>query len=257
VTRPTAARGVPAIPIAAVLAMAASVGCAAFAAIGIAGLAGLAGLVGCAHQRRSPPDVVRAFADFVVRGDWDQAYSLMSEDYRRRVSLAAFRGEMEAERKTVAGDASRLAREDLDGPVAAVVRTRTGDRVRLTFDRAGWKLEDQPLAPFGQQSPRAALRTFVRAVEQRRYDVVLRLVPERRRGRLDEQTLRLYWEGPDSAPHRRLLSLLRANLEAPIVELGTEAHMPYSESGAENDRTSEGEVRFLFEEGVWKVEDVH
>jgi hypothetical protein len=123
--------------------------------------------------------------------------------------------------------------------------------VRLTFDGSGWRLDDQPLAPFGQQSPRAALRTFVRAVEQRRYDVVLRLVPERRRGRIDVQTLRLYWEGPDSAPHRRLLALLRANLDAQIVELGTEAHMPYGEAGAE----SEGEVRFLFEEGVWKVED--
>ena len=227
---------------------------AAAATLAVAAV-GVAGETGCAHQRGSPPDVARAFAELVARADWERAYALMSEDYRRRVSLVAFRGEMEGERKVVAADASRLAGAELDGAVVAVVRTRAGDRVRLTFDGSGWRLDEQPLAPFGQHSPRAVLRTFVRALEQRRYDVVLRLVPERRRGRLDEQTLRLYWEGPDSAPRRRLVAALRANLEAPIVELGTEAYMPYTAPGAENDPNRDGEVRFLFEKGVWKVED--
>jgi glutamate racemase len=41
------------------------------------------------------------------------------------------------------------------------------------------------------------------------------------------------------------LSELRASINAPIVELGDEAHMPYGER----------EVRFVREDGIWKIDD--
>lgn len=231
----------------------AAIAVAVFVAAGF--VAGTASIAGCAHHGHSPSDVVRDFAVAIERGDHAHAYALMSSDYRRRVSLEKFRAEIDAERQNVIRDAAALAHASLR-PAHAQVETRAGDRVPLTLEGDGWRLGEQPLVPFGQQSPRAALRTFVRAVTERRYDIVLRLVPGQHRPRITESMLRIYWEGPDSGPHRRLLDLLRMNLEAPIIELGTEAQMPYGPGNQHGEhREDEGEVRFLLEGGVWKIDD--
>lgn len=206
----------------------------------------------CAHRTASPSDVVRDFASAVQHGDYDHAYLLMSADYRRKVPLSQFRAEIDVERQSVALDAANLVQGLARGsprPARSDVETPAGEHVALILQGGVWKLSEQPLAPFGQQSPRAALRTFVRAIGQRRYDVVLRLLPARHRSQVTEAKLRLYWEGPEARPHRQLLDLLHANLDAPIIELGGEAQMPYGRDG------QEGEVRFLFEEGVWKIDD--
>ena len=69
----------------------------------------------------------------------------------------------------------------------------------------------------------------MRALEQRRYDVLGRLVPARYRAGLTADKLRQYWEerGEDT---RALIARLRAAIAAPIVESGDEAHMPYGRS---------------------------
>jgi hypothetical protein len=59
--------------------------------------------------------------------------------------------------------------------------------------------------------------------------------------------LRDYWEGERRAENQKLLKALRAHVNAAIVETGDEARMPYDETA---------EVRFLREDGVWKIEDV-
>ena len=220
--------------------------------------AGLAAHAGCAHPAPAPPEVVRFFATAVAGGQWERAYGLMSDDYRRRVSLAKFRAEIQSDRQIIDADAIALSKEASGGPVRAIVETRGGERIALVLDGGAWRLEDQPLSPFGQQSPRAALRTLVRAVERRRYDIVLRLVPARHRPSVTEQALRAYWEGGASDAQKRLLQALRAHLDAPIVDLGREAYMPFGSLGPSGDAASsgsEGEVRFVLEDGVWKIED--
>lgn len=206
--------------------------------------------VACAHPQAAPGETLQAFARAAESGDWSAAYALMADDYRRRVPLEAFRAECEADRKIVGADANRLQRDRVRRS-EATVRTESGREVRLIFEAGGWKLAEQPITPFGQQSPRAALRTFLRAIDQRRYDVLLRLVPARLRSRVTIESLRIYWEGPRSEAHRRVLDPLRDSAEAPIIELGGEAQMPF---GAK--REEEGEVRFIFEDGMWKIDDM-
>ncbi|HEY5088841.1 MAG TPA: hypothetical protein VIK30_02670, partial [Polyangia bacterium] len=99
---------------------------------------------------------------------------------------------------------------------------------------------------WGQGTPRAALRTFVRALDERRYDIVLRLVPDRYRAGLSADQLRVYWEGDRRKENAALLAQLRAAATAPIVEAGDEAHLPYPPGR---------EVRLVREGGQWKVED--
>ena len=86
----------------------------------------------------------------------------------------------------------------------------------------------------------------MRALQQHRYDVVLRLCPNRHRATLSIDTLRAAWEGDQREENARLLARLRAAIRAPIVESGEEARMPYGDRG---------EVRFVREDGLWKIED--
>jgi hypothetical protein len=119
------------------------------------------------------------------------------------------------------------------------------ERIGLVREGGGWRLEDRPLDPYGQGTPRAALRAFVRAVETRRYDVLMRLAPARFRGALSAPKLRAFWEGEQAAQNRPLLRELRLNLTAPISEEGDEAFMTYG---------SNRQVRFVREEGTWCIE---
>jgi hypothetical protein len=102
-----------------------------------------------------------------------------------------------------------------------------------------------PFEVMGQGTPRAALRTFVRAAESGRFDVLLRLVPSRFRTSVTADKLRAFWQGEAAAPARAMLRELRLNLDARIYEEGDEAYMPY---GARR------QARFVREDGVWKLE---
>jgi hypothetical protein len=126
-----------------------------------------------------------------------------------------------------------------------------GEPVTLVEEGGRWLVDDPTLfEPWSQRTPRAALRSFVRALEQQRYDVVLRLCPTQRRPTLSVDALRAYWEGEHKADNAALLARLRAALDAPapghpMVETGDEARMPYPG----------GEVRLVREDGAWKIEN--
>ncbi|HET6279454.1 MAG TPA: hypothetical protein VFH73_00750 [Polyangia bacterium] len=206
------------------------------------------GAGGCARRAAGPSDTVATFVAAVERQDFDAAYGLMSSDYRKRVSAETFRAELAvaARDSDTAAVARRLRERAARGPLRAEVEVDLGEKVALVQQDGGqWRMESQPFAVYGQQTPRAALRSFVRALELRRYSVALRLVPSRFRATVTVDSLREYWEGARKAENAKLLEALRANMGAPIIELGDEAHMPYG------DR----EVRFVREDGLWKIED--
>ncbi len=112
-------------------------------------------------------------------------------------------------------------------------------------ENGGWRLDGQPFAPFNQATPRACLRTFLRAAESRRYDVLLRLVPRRFRSAVTLDGLRLAWEGEQAAQNRALLRELRLHAGDRIAEDGDEAVMAYGVNR---------QVRFVREEGAWRIE---
>jgi hypothetical protein len=199
----------------------------------------------CVARSGSPPSTVLAYAAAVERRDHAAAYQLMSSGFRQRVPLTDFRRQLEENSAEVAADV-RVLRGSADRWAGRVEVPLPGDdRVALVREGGGWRLEDRPLDPYGQSTPRAALRAFVRAVENRRYDVLLRLAPTRFRGILSADKLRAFWEGEQAAQNRRLLRELRLNLNSPISEEGEEAFMTYG---------SNRQVRFVREEGSWCVE---
>jgi hypothetical protein len=201
----------------------------------------------CAHPGPGPTASVAAFAAAVDRRDYQAAYALTSSDYQKRVPLAAFRAEVD----TAAADARPMAARLAPAPAGASasrvsLELADGDALALVQEGDGvWRIDAPPLEPFPRRTPRAALRSFVRALDQRRYDVLVRFAPGRYRAGLTAEKLRQMWEGEGKGDNQKLLAELRANLNAPIVELGDEAHMPYGEH----------EVHFLREEGAWTIAD--
>lgn len=204
----------------------------------------LLALVACAH-RSAPAEALDAYAAAVERRDFGTAYGMMSSAFRDRVSLAEYRGQMERDAADVAAEATSLRQSmnrwggRLEIPIAP------DERVSLVREGGSWRLDDQPFEPYGQGTPRAALRAFVRAVETRRYDVLVRLAPARFRPALTVERLRAYWEGENASEHRNLLREIRLALGTRIAQEGDEAFMTYG-----NNR----QVRFVREDGLWRIE---
>lgn len=200
----------------------------------------------CASAPATPAAVVQAYGDAIARRDYPAAYRLLDAEFRRRVSLDEFRRAVADDVREVADDAARLRARADAWRDRVIVALPDGERAELRREAGGWRLTRPPLAPYAQDSPRAALRAFLRAVEARRYDVLLRLAPARYRPRLDESALRAFWEGPDGpANHAALRDLRVAASGAPIVDEGDTAFMLY---GANR------QVRFVREDDGWKIE---
>ncbi len=203
-------------------------------------------LPGCAHPSAGPGATVAAFGSAVARGDLAAAYALTSGQFRQRMPFEAFvkgfkagGGEPEALGRRMLAEAPRIApRVDIE--------LSLGERVPMLLEDGSWRIDGPVYEAWGQGTPRAALRTFVRALDGRRYDIVLRLVPDRYRAGLSADQLRAYWEGDRSKENAGLLAQLRAASTAPIVEAGNEARLAYPPGR---------EVLLIREGGQWKVED--
>lgn len=202
----------------------------------------------CVHAPKGgdPSSAIAAFGDAVERKDYAAAYALMSGEYKARVSPADFRTQLEGGGAET-GFAARKLRESAPRAELRIdLDLDLGEKLPMVMEGGLWRVDGQPFDLYGQKTPRAALRSFVRALERKRYDVVERLVPARFRPSVTVEKLRDYWEGEKAAENQELLRALRANMGARIVEDGDEAHMPYS---------VKAEVHFVREEGLWKIED--
>ena len=202
--------------------------------------------LGCAHRPEGPAGTLAAFGAALERGDLKAAYALTSADTRKRMPYEAFAALLGPNAGEVRALGRRIALEAPRVPPRVEITLGLGEVVPLVLEEGRWRVDGPVFDPWGQATPRAALRTFIRALDERRYDIVWRLVPDRYRGELSPEKLRQYWEQERKDDHAALLVRLRAAAAAPIVESGDEAHMPYGP-----DR----EVHFVREDGRWKIED--
>jgi hypothetical protein len=223
------------------------------ALVALVALACLSPLSGCSPSLQNPHSTLRAYASAVEDGDAEEAYALLSTEAQRSISLDAFR-RMVRDNPAEAKDLARaLARPSSDPIVTASVTTAQGDEVVLVFEDGRWKLDASSVDLYGQATPRQAVRGFVRALERRRYDILLRFVPDAKKTGdaslppLDEKRLRESWEGPQHDDLQRIAQGLKAALAAaaPIEETSDHASMPYG---------TQGTLQLVREHGVWKIE---
>jgi hypothetical protein len=202
---------------------------------------------GCAHHAEGPAITLAAFGAALERGDLPAAYALTSSEFRGRTPFEAFAAAFKAGGGEPAALGARMVAEAGRAPPRLELELALGEPVPLVIEDGRWRIDGPVYEAWGQGTPRAAVRTLIRALDERRYDIVLRLVPSRYRAGLSVEKLRAYWEGPRKEDNRALLAELRAAAKAPIVEAGDEARLPYPP-----DR----EVRLVREDGQWKVEDL-
>lgn len=212
----------------------------------IAALALLAAGCGAIAPGATPESAVDGFARALREGRTEDAYGLMSQSYRRRVPREAFLQMLEQDRAEVRQTAASLAERRSPAEQEAVVEYGEGETLRLVRENGEWRVATDVVDFYGQSTPRVALRSFVRAMERRRYDVVLRLVPERDREGTTVEGMAEAWEGDGREEVERLLAALRASLDNPIEEVGDRATMGYG------DRFR---VQFVREDGVWLIDD--
>ncbi|MCS6799998.1 MAG: hypothetical protein NZ898_16030 [Myxococcota bacterium] len=195
---------------------------------------------------RSPDQTLRELARAIRERRADAVWALLSAEQRSRLSVADVEARLRADPHELRELAAALERPDDEPAIVARVVLATGDAVDLTFEDGAWRIDASLLDYYDQSTPRAALRSFVRAVERGRYDVVLRLVPDADREGLDEDQLRRAWSGEGRESIERLVAILRSNLDRPIEVVGDTATMAYGDRFV---------ARLVREDGRWKIED--
>jgi hypothetical protein len=200
----------------------------------------------CTPQRKEvgPEATLTAFADALARGDARAAYVLMSEAYRERVSYEDFAKHIK-ENGAETEDLSKALRKRAQRTTFVDIELANGTQVRLQEAPKGFVIDSAIAEFYSQATPRDALDTFIRAVENARWDVVYALMPAADREGLDVATLGKNLEA-QIEELTRIVTLLKASRELPIEVVGERATMPYGESFT---------ARFLREDGVWKLED--
>jgi hypothetical protein len=210
------------------------------------GLVVTVGLTACAHRPEEPAATVAAFGAALARGDLRGAYQLTSVPFQRRMPYEAFAAGFAAGGAEPAALGQRLVAEAGALAPQVEVTLQLGEQIPLVLEEGRWRVDGPVYEAWGQATPRAAVRTFIRALDAHRYDVVLRLVPDRYRARLSADRLRTFWEGDQKNAHEALLTRIRAAPQAPLTEAGDEARLLLAP-----DRV----VRLVREAGLWKIED--
>jgi hypothetical protein len=243
-------------------------------------------LVACGESiaQQGPSDTLRAYARALEQGRVDDAYRLLSDEAKRSMSLEAFRRAVKENPNDAVEIAQAIARPASDPVITATVTVPNGDELLLVFEGGRWRIDAAAVDLYGQSTPRQALLGFLRAFERKRYDVVLRYVPDadkegiafgseeapaapgptgapegappragpraaaRGAGQLTAEKLRAEWEGPQKETIHRIVQAIRTALpNAQIEETGDSASMAYGAGGT---------VSFIREHGVWKIKDL-
>jgi hypothetical protein len=205
-------------------------------------------LMGCpqAKPAEDPQSILRDYAKALEEGRADDAYRMLSDEARRGISLEAFRRMVKDNPDEVREIGKALERPTAPPVVTAVVTSPNGQELHLVLEKGVWKVEAAAIDLYAQDTPRHALQGFVRALERKRWDIVMRFVPDAHKEGLDATKLKATWEGEEKEEMEQVLAALKQALPtATIEETGERATMPY---GA-------GTIQLVREHGLWKIED--
>jgi hypothetical protein len=258
---------------------------------GLAAVALSASLIACSGAtvvQQGPSDTLRAYARALEQGRVDDAYRLLSDEAKRSLSLDAFRRAVQENPQDVMEIAQAIARPSSDPVVTATVTVPNGDELQLVYEGGRWRVDAAAVDLYGQATPRQALMGFLRAFDRRRYDVILRYVPDAEIEGISSLTEDLAAASPDapappankprdkdavpSRPGAPVASAqltadkLRAAWEGPQKEQinrivqAIKTALPSAQIEETGDSASMaygagGTVAFVREHGVWKIKD--
>lgn len=219
-----------------------------------------AALAGCGGGsiQQGPSDALRAYARALEEGRAEDAYRMLSDEAKRTMSLEAFRRAVQDHPLEAVEVARALSRPATDPVILATLTVPNGEELVLVFEGDRWRIDAAAVDLYGQQTPRQALLGFLRAYERKRWDVVLRYIPQAEidglsdgaaeEGKLTAEKLKAAWEGEQKEQVERVVQAIKAALPtATIEETGDSAAMAYGAGGT---------VSFVREGGVWKIKEL-
>lgn len=135
---------------------------------------------------QGPSDTLRAYSRAIQDKRIDDAYRYLSDEAKRSISLEAFRRAIEESPSDALEVALALARPTTDPVVTATVSVPTGEELHMVYEGGRWKIDAAAIDLYSQATPRQALVGFIRAFERKRYDVLLKYVPDTEREGIDD-----------------------------------------------------------------------
>lgn len=201
------------------------------------------GAAGCATS--TPQSAVKSYGEAIAENDPHKAYDLLSPRLKARVDKASWLSRWNTNLLHLQRSAEHLRRADqTSAQITAKLTYSEYDTLRLRLTEEGWKITGGVLNVYGQSTPQEALVSFVRAVERKRYDLILRFIPSDYAQHMTPESLQKEFEAR-AAEISVLLTDLKANLRNPIEERGDRAYLTYGHR----------QVRFVLEGDAWKIED--
>jgi hypothetical protein len=205
--------------------------------------------VGCASgtAAQGPRETLDAYAKALQAGQTEAAYALLSDEAKKQLPYEAFVRMVRENPEEVRDIARALVRPSGPPLVTATVTAPNGDSLLLVYEAGAWRVDGSAIDLYSQASPEAAVRAFIRAFENKRWDVLMRFVPDGKKEGLDAAKLKKAWEGEQKDELERLTQALAAALPtAKFERIGERATMSYGAGGT---------VELLREGGAWKVEE--
>ena len=204
-------------------------------------------LLGACGPSGGPSQTLDRYGRALKNHDFGQSYDLMSSSFRGKVSREDYVRTMRDNAREVNETAERLRGKHGSLEVSAEFEYGLGDQMRMVQEDGRWRIATNPLAFYDQSTPKAALRSFIRAYRLERWDIMLRFVPNTYREKMDVAKMKAQFTGGSKEQMETLMNTLEANVDEPITERGNDARMSYG------DRF---EVKFVKEDGVWKIKDL-
>jgi hypothetical protein len=197
---------------------------------------------------RTPEGALTAYSRALKEGRTRDAYALLSADAKKDIPYETFQRILRENPEEIKELGQALETRAAPARVTAVVTSASGEALELVYEDGAWRVDASAIDLYGQSSPAVALRSFVRAFRNRRYDVLLRFVPESEREGLGVEELRRAWEGEEQKELEALVSAVEAGLPTANLEItGERATMAFGAGGT---------VELVRERGLWKVEDL-
>lgn len=187
-------------------------------------------------------DGVRSYVNALKSNDPADAYELLSEDVRRKVSYDEFALQWKQSDKERQWQV-RVLEESLKGNPdvgeRAVISFSDGKLVQLEREGKTWRLESELVSRSRAKRPRDAIRLFADAIAQRDINGVLGVLTQRRRDGLTKQV-----EG--------FVAGIGKRINDRIDEFGTDrAELRWDENG----------IRYRIvlrkEDDEWRVDDIY
>ena len=207
----------------------------------------LCGAPACHSSKSAATGALDRYAAALRDRRYEEAYELMSSSFKAKHSREEFVEMMNESPREVGETARRLDKKPSRMEISAEFEYGLGDTMRLVQEGGSWKIASNPLAFYDQSTPRAALRSFIRGYRLERWDVMLRFVPDKYREKMDVQKMKTQFQGANHEQMEVLMNMIEANIDEPIDVKGNEARMSYGERN---------EVKFVREDGAWKIKDL-